>query len=156
METKLNSLNIIDDLVINPQFNKSKIKKLLDELSQEAYAGPLSKYLFAAARFVREKSYGHNVFLRGLIEFTNYCKNDCYYCGIRHSNTNAERYRLTKEEILQCCENGHELGFRTFVLQGGEDPWFNDERMIDIIKSIKQNYPDCAITLSIGEKSKES
>ena len=78
METKLNSLNIIDDLVINPQFNKSKIKKLLDELSQEAYAGPLSKYLFAAARFVREKSYGHNVFLRGLIEFTNYCKNDCY------------------------------------------------------------------------------
>lgn len=74
METKLNSLNIIDDLVINPQFNKSKIKKLLDELSQEAYAGPLSKYLFAAARFVREKSYGHNVFLRGLIEFTNYCK----------------------------------------------------------------------------------
>lgn len=79
METKLNSLNIIDDLIINPQFNKSKIKKLLDELSQEAYAGPLSKYLFAAARFVREKSYGHTVFLRGLIEFTNYCKNDCYY-----------------------------------------------------------------------------
>ena len=100
METKLNSLNIIDDLVINPQFNKSKIKKLLDELSQEAYAGPLSKYLFAAARFVREKSYGHNVFLRGLIEFTNYCKNDCYYCGIRCSNHKATRYRLSLEEIL--------------------------------------------------------
>ena len=90
------------------------------------------------------------------MEFTNYCRNDCYYCGIRRSNTNAVRYRLTKEEILQCCENGHELGFRTFVLQGGEDPWFNDERMVDIIQTIKKNYPDCAITLSIGEKSKES
>ena len=78
------------------------------------------------------------------------------YCGIRRSNRNASRYRLTKEEILQCCENGYELGFRTFVLQGGEDPWFNDDRMVDIIRSIKQGYPDCAITLSIGEKSKES
>ena len=105
---------------------------------------------------IQKKYFGNKIYTRGLVEFTNYCRNDCYYCGIRHSNTNAERYRLTKEEILQCCENGHELGFRTFVLQGGEDPWFNDERMIDIIKSIKQNYPDCAITLSIGEKSKES
>lgn len=112
--------------------------------------------LAQAAQQTAQAVFGNKIYIRGLIEFTNYCRNDCYYCGIRHSNTNAERYRLTKEEILQCCENGHELGFRTFVLQGGEDPWFNDERMIDIIKSIKQNYPDCAITLSIGEKSKES
>lgn len=112
--------------------------------------------LAQAAQQTAQAVFGNKIYIRGLIEFTNYCRNDCYYCGIRHSNTNAERYRLTKEEILQCCENGHALGFRTFVLQGGEDPWFNDERMIDIIKSIKQNYPDCAITLSIGEKSKES
>ena len=137
METKLNSLNIIDDLVINPQFNKSKIKKLLDELSQEAYAGPLSKYLFAAARFVREKSYGHNVFLRGLIEFTNYCKNDCYYCGIRCSNHKATRYRLSLEKILLSCEIGYKNNLRTFVLQGGEDMYFSDDKMIQIIKDKK-------------------
>ena len=116
----------------------------------------LLRYINKQAQEVSLLHFGNKIYTRGLVEFTNYCRNDCYYCGIRHSNTNAERYRLTKEEILQCCENGHALGFRTFVLQGGEDPWFNDERMIDIIKSIKQNYPDCAITLSIGEKSKES
>ena len=112
--------------------------------------------LAQAAQQTAQAVFGNKIYIRGLIEFTNYCRNDCYYCGIRRSNTNAVRYRLTKEEILQCCENGHELGFRTFVLQGGEDPWFNDERMVDIIQTIKKNYPDCAITLSIGEKSKES
>ena len=96
------------------------------------------------------------MYTRGLIEFTNYCKNDCYYCGIRRSNPNAKRYRLTEEEILACCENGYELGFRTFVLQGGEDPYFNDDRMVDIVRKIRAGYPDCAITLSIGEKSYES
>ena len=134
------------------------------QLEQEEYPELLNLYkdpetvgvIRPAAVRIQKKYFGNKIYTRGLVEFTNYCRNDCYYCGIRHSNTNAERYRLTKEEILQCCENGHELGFRTFVLQGGEDPWFNDERMIDIIKSIKQNYPDCAITLSIGEKSKES
>lgn len=134
------------------------------QLEQEEYPELLNLYkdpetvgvIRQEAVRIQKKYFGNKIYTRGLVEFTNYCRNDCYYCGIRHSNTNAERYRLTKEEILQCCENGHELGFRTFVLQGGEDPWFNDERMIDIIKSIKQNYPDCAITLSIGEKSKES
>ena len=134
------------------------------QLEQEEYPELLNLYkdpetvgvIRQEAVRIQKKYFGNMIYTRGLVEFTNYCRNDCYYCGIRHSNTNAERYRLTKEEILQCCENGHELGFRTFVLQGGEDPWFNDERMIDIIKSIKQNYPDCAITLSIGEKSKES
>lgn len=108
------------------------------------------------AAFLREKYYGNKVFTRGLIEFTNYCKNNCYYCGIRGGNKNAVRYRLTKEEILSCCKQGYDLGFRTFVLQGGEDPWFTDERMVEIIREIKGNYQDCALTLSVGEKSYES
>ena len=86
----------------------------------------------------------------------NYCKNDCLYCGIRRGNKNAERYRLRKEEILECCEHGYELGFRTFVLQGGEDGYYTDERVAEIVSEMKENHPDCAITLSIGEKSYES
>lgn len=105
---------------------------------------------------LRTEVYGINVYTRGLIEFTNYCKNDCYYCGIRRSNANAVRYRLSEEEILSCCENGYELGFRTFVLQGGEDPYYTDARMETIVKKIRKTYPDCAITLSIGEKPYES
>lgn len=96
------------------------------------------------------------VFTRGLIEFTNYCKNNCYYCGIRRDNRNIERYRLTEKEILDCCANGEKLGFRTFVLQGGEDPWYTEERIADIVRKIKKAHPDCAITLSVGEKSKET
>ena len=144
--------DLIDKLEDKETLEREEWITLLSAYQDDA----LRAYAAQKARAVAQSVYGHDVYVRGLIEFTNYCRNDCYYCGIRHSNTNAERYRLTKEEILQCCENGHALGFRTFVLQGGEDPWFNDERMIDIIKSIKQNYPDCAITLSIGEKSKES
>lgn len=105
---------------------------------------------------IRKKYYGTKVYTRGLIEFTNYCKNNCYYCGIRRDNREAVRYRLTKDEILECCESGYQLGFRTFVLQGGEDPWYTDERMVEIIRSIKSAHPDCALTLSIGEKSYES
>ncbi|MCI9659792.1 MAG: [FeFe] hydrogenase H-cluster radical SAM maturase HydE [Lachnospiraceae bacterium] len=105
---------------------------------------------------LRNIYYGNQVYTRGLIEFTNYCRNDCYYCGIRRGNLHARRYRLSKEEILRCCEDGYALGFRTFVLQGGEDGWFTDERMVDIIRAIRTTYPDCAITLSIGERSYES
>ncbi len=112
--------------------------------------------LFYAAAEVARAEYGNRVFTRGLIEFTNYCKNDCYYCGIRRSNREANRYRLTKEEILECCKEGYELGFRTFVLQGGEDMAFSDDALCEIISEIRKNYPECAITLSIGEKSKES
>lgn len=116
----------------------------------------LAEYLFEEAREVREQYYGKDIYIRGLIEFTNYCKNDCLYCGIRRSNKNAERYRLTKEQILECCDQGYDLGFRTFVLQGGEDGYFDDERMVEIVSTIKEKHPDCAITLSIGEKSLES
>ena len=124
---------------------------LLTGLTPESEA-----YLYERARAVREREYGKDVYLRGLIEFTNYCKNDCYYCGIRRSNGNAERYRLTEEQILDCCDQGYELGFRTFVLQGGEDPYFNDERRCRIVAQIRKNHSDCAITLSLGERSRKS
>lgn len=100
--------------------------------------------------------YGKEVYMRGLIEFTNICKNDCYYCGIRAGNKNCERYRLTKEEIYECAKLGYELGFRTIVLQGGEDLYYTDDLMVEIISTIRKNYPDAAITLSIGEKEKET
>ncbi|MDE7278666.1 MAG: [FeFe] hydrogenase H-cluster radical SAM maturase HydE, partial [Oscillospiraceae bacterium] len=97
-----------------------------------------------------------DVYMRGLIEFTNYCKNDCLYCGIRRSAKNAERYRLTEEQILDCCETGYGLGFRTFVLQGGEDGFYTDDKIVSIVLQIKEKFPDCAVTLSIGEKSRVS
>ena len=112
--------------------------------------------LASLADAVRREYYGIDVYLRGLIELTNYCKNNCFYCGIRKGNSFLERYRLTKEEILSCCQSGHQLGYRTFVLQGGEDDYYNDQRMCEIISEIRKGYPDCAITLSLGEKSTES
>ena len=115
-----------------------------------------NSYLNERARAVRELHYGKDVYLRGLVEFTNYCKNNCLYCGIRAGNRNAERYRLSEEEILECADEGYKLGFRTLVLQGGEDPCYDDEMMVRIVRSIKERHPDCAVTLSIGERSKES
>lgn len=114
------------------------------------------KDLFAAADAVRRKHYGTDVFLRGLIEFTNVCQNDCYYCGIRKSNAQAQRYRLTQEQILHSCENGYRMGFRTFVLQGGEDPRNTDAWVCSMVDKIKTAHPDCAVTLSIGEQSRAS
>ena len=142
---------IIDKLAATHQLEAAEYKELLENYTKED-----ADYLAVKAREAREPYYQNKIYLRGLIEFSNYCKNDCYYCGIRRSNCNASRYRLTKEQILDCCESGYRLGFRTFVLQGGEDPYYNDDRMVDIIKAIKTAYPDCAITLSIGEKSYES
>ncbi len=112
--------------------------------------------LRSLAQKLRYENYGNDIFIRGLIEFTNYCKQNCLYCGIRRDNKNCSRYRLTEEDIMSCCEEGYGLGFRTFVLQGGEDPYFTDDRLCEIITSIKNKYPDCALTLSIGEKSRES
>ena len=105
---------------------------------------------------VQDRYYGKKIYVRGLIELSNYCKNDCYYCGIRKSNTKASRYRLTREEILSCAQQGYKLGFRTFVLQGGEDAFYTDEKLCQLISGIKQRYPDCAITLSVGEREKSS
>jgi len=112
--------------------------------------------LFESADRVRKSIYGTDVYLRGLIEFTNYCKNNCYYCGIRCGNSNLSRYRLSQQEIMSCCETGHKLGYRTFVLQGGEDDYFKDELLCAIVSEIKTTYPDCALTLSIGEKPYKS
>ena len=143
--------SLIDKLAAQHILSHEELVTLITQRTPE-----IDEYLFAKARAVREKYYGKEVYLRGLIEFTNYCRNDCYYCGIRKSNIHASRYRLTKEEILSCCENGYGLGFRTFVLQGGEDGTYSDAQMVDIISAIRTHYPDCAITLSIGERSHET
>ena len=139
-----------------------KIKKqrqlTLDEYQTliEGYSPEMAEYVAKEAVKVRQQIYGNKVYIRGLIEISNICKNDCYYCGIRKSNPNCDRYRLTKTEILQCCKEGYELGFRTFVMQGGEDGFFTDEVLCDIVSEIKNGFTDCAITLSMGERSKES
>lgn len=124
---------------------------LLEDESPET-----SAFLAEKAREVREAVYGKDVYTRGLVEFSNICKNNCKYCGIRRDNKNAERYRLTEEQIFECADMGYELGFRTIVLQGGEDPYFTDERLVPIIREIKRRHPDVAVTLSIGERAKES
>ncbi len=122
-------------------------------LIEREEAGPL---LALEADRIRRGIYGDEVYIRGLIEFTNYCKRNCLYCGIRAGSRDAVRYRLSQEEILECCREGYDLGFRTFVLQGGEDPYFTDERVCSIVSEIKSIFPDCAVTLSIGEKSRET
>lgn len=132
-------------------YSDQELKDLLEQDSPQ-----IQEALAKEADAVRREYYGDLVFVRGLIEFTNYCKNNCFYCGIRGANQSAERYRLTKEEILSCCREGYALGFRTFVLQGGEDPSFTDDRICDIVSAIHANHPDCAITLSIGEKERAS
>ena len=143
--------NLIDRLCENHSLSLAEYELLLDNYCYET-----AEYAKERAVEFRKQIYGNKVFMRGLIEISNYCKNDCLYCGIRRSNTACERYRLTAEQILLCCEEGYELGFRTFVLQGGEDNKFSDESICDIVMQIKRRYPDCAVTLSIGEKSRES
>lgn len=142
---------LIDKLFDTKCLEKNEFIELINNRSNE-----LSEYLFEKSRIKANEYYGKKIYIRGLIEFTNYCKNNCYYCGIRRGNNNVERYRLTKNDILECCRIGYDLGFRTFVLQGGEDTYFKDNIIEDIVYSIKCLYPNCAVTLSIGEKSKES
>lgn len=126
------------------------------ELTELLTTDAADRILAGHADEVRRSIYGTAVYTRGLIEFTNYCKNNCYYCGIRGANTSLKRYRLTEDDILSCCEQGYALGFRTFVLQGGEDPYFSEERLAAIVRDIRRNWPDCAITLSVGERSRET
>ncbi len=138
------------------KLRKEKILKKEEYLCLIKNKRDCSEYLYKNAREVCDSIYGKDIYIRGLIEFTNYCKNDCIYCGIRKSNKNADRYRLTVEQILDCANQGYNLGFRTFVLQGGEDGFYSDEILEEIVRKIKLKYPDCAITLSIGERSFES
>jgi len=139
---------LIDRLAETHTLSFDEYRRLLTEATAEDAA-----YLAEKAREVRESIYGKDVYIRGLIEITNICKNDCYYCGIRASNRNCDRYRLSEEEILECCREGYALGFRTFVLQGGEDGHFTDERLVRLLQQIKKEHPDCAVTLSLGERS---
>lgn len=147
-------LALIDKLENNRTLSDDEFIELLSGLHDAD--SEVEEYLYAKADAVRQQVYGKDVYIRGLIEISNYCKNDCYYCGIRRSNRGVERFRLSKEDILNCCRGGYDLGFRTFVMQGGEDAYFTDDRMCDIIRSIKAEFPDCAVTLSIGEKTAES
>lgn len=141
---------LIEKLNNTHSLNKDEALQLIKQGAQH------KNLLFALAQQAAQKSFGRQIFVRGLIEFTNYCKNDCYYCGIRRSNKNAARYRLTQEEILECCRAGYGLGFRTFVLQGGEDYFYSDEDIAAIVHAIKAQHPNCAVTLSIGERSRET
>jgi biotin synthase len=143
--------SLIERLEREHTLSLQEYEALIRGRTQEA-AAELAQRAVAASKSI----YGNKVYVRGLIEFSNYCKNDCIYCGIRRSNRSCDRYRLSEEEILSCCAEGYELGFRTFVLQEGEDAYFSDERMCRLIRAIKSSYPDCAVTLSLGERSEES
>lgn len=146
-----NLLHLIETLEREHTLTLSEYKYLLDNRDEEA-----TDLLAQKASAIRKDIYGTSVYIRGLIEISNICKNDCIYCGIRRSNQSCDRYRLSKEQILECCEEGYLLGFRTFVLQGGEDSFFTDEVMCDIVRQIKKTYPGCAVTLSLGEKHRDS
>lgn len=147
----MNLKDIIEKLYAEHNADREELLFLLDNLDEKN-----KELLIKRANETRLKYYKDSVYLRGLIEFTNVCSRHCLYCGIRAENKNADRYRLTKEQIISCADIGEKLGYKTFVLQGGEDPYFTDEIMVDIISTIKKNHPDCAITISIGERSYES
>ncbi len=144
-------IELIEKLCEKRSLSLDEYEKLIELRNDKA-----AELLRERAVAERKKIYGNKIYIRGLIEISNICKNDCYYCGIRKSNKNCDRYRLTKDEILSCCENGYSLGFRTFVLQGGEDGYFTDDVLCDLIREIKIRYPDCAVTLSLGERSEKS
>lgn len=139
-------ISLIENLKENKNLSDSELKILIENNEYESL-------LFQTADTMRQTYYDKDVYIRGLIEISNYCKNNCYYCGIRCSNSKVTRYRLTKDEILSCCAQGYELGFRTFVLQGGEDSFFSSDYVCKIVYEIKELYPDCAITLSLGERT---
>ena len=148
----LNELKaLIDRLEAGEALTKDEWVRLIDGRSPE-----LAAYLFPKARAIRERVYGTDVYVRGLIEYSNYCKNNCLYCGIRAGNQNACRYRLSTGDILSCCQSGYSLGFRTFVLQGGEDPFMTEDKITELVSMIRREFPDCAITLSLGEMEYES
>ncbi|MCR5481919.1 MAG: [FeFe] hydrogenase H-cluster radical SAM maturase HydE [Clostridia bacterium] len=142
---------LIEKLKKENRLSEAEYEELIAHRDDET-----AEMLAEAATVRRKKIFGDAVYMRGLIEISSICKNNCYYCGIRKDNRFAERYRLTKEEIISCAEEGYELGFRTFVLQGGEDPYFSDDVLCDIVSELKNGHPDCAVTLSMGERTPES
>ena len=144
-------IDLISKLEKERSLTLAEYEYLIENRTEET-----AKILAEKAVKKRKEVYGNDVYIRGLIEISNICKNDCYYCGIRAGNKKCERYRLTKEQILECCDEGYPLGYRTFVLQGGEDMHFSDDYVCEIINAIKTKYPDCAVTLSLGERSFES
>lgn len=144
-------MNLAEKLYTDSNLSDTELKSLI-ETTDQGTADILRQY----ADKTRRKYYGNKVYLRGLIEISSCCKNDCLYCGLRRSNTSAERYRLSYDDILSCCDNGYNLGFRTFVMQGGEDAYYDDDILCRLISEIKNRYPDCAVTLSLGERSAES
>lgn len=169
METNMSQNGNKSNRIAENRLSTAQGIALIDRLEQEhcleredmasliaSQCPELQDYAQKKGRTVCNAWYGNRIFIRGLIEFTNYCKNDCYYCGIRRSNACAERYRLQEDDILECCREGERLGFRTFVLQGGEDPYYTDDRMVHLIRQIRQAHPACAITLSLGEREKSS
>ena len=143
--------NLTDKLIKEHALDVSGYETLINERTPET-----TEILKNEAVSIRRSIYGNDVYVRGLIEISNICRNDCLYCGIRRSNKNVRRYRLTREQILACAEEGWRLGFRTFVLQGGEDAFFTDSFLTDLIKEMKARWPECAVTLSLGERSPES
>jgi len=142
---------LIDTLAREHTLTTAEYQQLIESFTPDA-----ARYAADLAIAEKQRIYGRDVFIRGLIEISNICKNDCYYCGIRKSNKSCSRYRLSPEDILECCRHGYRLGFRTFVLQGGEDGYFTDDVLCPLIEEIKRRHPDCAVTLSLGERSRKS
>ena len=149
-ERRIPMTELLDKLERDRVLTHGEFVSLMENRTPE-----VAEELFRRARAVRERHYGKDIYIRGLIEFTNYCKNNCHYCGIRCANAKAVRYRLREAEILDCCREGYDLGYRTFVLQGGEDPQYTPDRIEALVRAIKKNHPDCAITLSVGEHPRE-
>jgi len=139
-------IQLIELLYENMDLPDAALKALIED-------DTCDQELFYKADSVRRRHYGTDVYVRGLIEISNYCKNNCYYCGIRRDNIGLSRYRMSPVDILACCNTGYELGLRTFVLQGGEDSYYSDPTLCGIVAAVKSQYPDCAVTLSLGEKS---
>ena len=147
----MNVTEIITKLTETQTAERGELIFLLQHITDDE-----CELLRRTAQETARQHFGSHIYIRGLIEISSYCKNDCFYCGIRRSNRNAVRYRLSEEEILSCCDSGYALGFRTFVLQGGEDPFFTDEILVPLIETLKTRFPDCAVTLSLGERSRDS
>ena len=142
--------NLIDKLEAENSLSRDEWRTLIRGISVETM-----EYAAKKARAVADKIYGKDIFIRGIVEFSNTCSRNCYYCGLRAGNTGLERYRLSPEDIRECCRSGYEYGFRTFVLQSGEDPYYDADTICSVVRRIKEEFPDCAVTLSIGEKSYE-